>query len=278
MTLRSKISLSLLTALLLALLALAVGTPWKSLAEKQIEAALAAKGLGAVKVAISGIGPHSTVFDSISLTTAGAPLVLKNVTASYDPRALARKDFSTVTIDIGSAALSWKGGELTARQVHVAPASSPAAKFDVQIRHVSVDALLQALTGNRLSATGTVSGVLPVIVGADGALSFGKGTLKTDAPGTLNMPPESIPGDNPQVDQVRKVLKDFHYSGLSIAISSERGNRVSMLIALQGNNPGMYDGRPVNLNVSLTGDVLDYIKQNVLLLTDPKSFLKQEHP
>lgn len=278
MTTRSKIFLSLITVVLLAVLAVVVTTPWKSLAEKQIEAALAAKGLNVTKLAIGAIGTRNTVFESISLDTAGAPLVLKNVTASYDPRALVRKDFSNITINIGSAALSWKGGELTAREVRINPTANPAAKFNVHIQHVSVDELLQALTGNRVSATGTVSGVLPVIVGADGSLSFGKGSLKTDAPGSLSMPPESVPGDNQQVDLVRQILKEFHYNGLSIAISKQQGNRVSVMISLQGNNPGMYDGRLVNLNVNLTGDVLDYIKQNVLLLTDPQSFLNQGHP
>lgn len=278
MTTRSKILLSLIAIIVLALLGLVISTPWKSLAEKQIEAALTAKGLKTTQLSIATIGTHDTTFDSISLDTSGAPLRLKNVTASYAPGALLRKDFSAITLNIGSAALSWKGGELTARNVHIILSASPVTKFDVHIQHVSVDELLQALTGNRVSATGAVSGTLPVIVGNDGTISFGQGSLKTDAPGTLSMPPESIPGDNAQVDLLRNILKNFHYNGLSIKMGNSGGNRISVLISLQGNNPDMYNGRLVNLNVNLTGDVLDYIKQNVLLLTNPQSFLNQGQP
>src|SRR3954463_9074510 len=101
MTKRSKIFLSLFAVFILALLAVAVSVPWKTLAERQIEAALAAKGLGAVKLVIADIGTQRTVFESISLNTADAPLLLKDVTASYAPGALLRKDFSTVSIVIG---------------------------------------------------------------------------------------------------------------------------------------------------------------------------------
>lgn len=273
----------LILGTLLLLAALGIGAavvylPWKDIAARRIEAALTEKGFGEPRLVIKDIGLHGAVFESIHLETAGAPLVLKTITTTYQPIALLRKDFSGVGINVGAAALSWKGGELTAKDVKVSPTGDPAAKFNVRIQHVSVDELLQALTGNRVSATGTVSGTLPVTVSADGALSFGKGTLKTDAPGTLSMPPDAIPGENAQVDVVRQILKNFHYNGLSVEIRNNGGNHISALIALQGNNPDMYDGRPVNLNVSLAGDVLDYIRQNVLLITDPQSFINQGHP
>lgn len=174
-----------------------------------------------------------------------------------------------------SAAMPWNDGKLTVQNVLIPLGGNQPVKLALQVQRVSLDALIQALTGNRVSATGAVSGTLPMTIGWDGSFSFGAGDLRTSGPGTLTMPPEAIPGDNEQVAMVREILKNFHYNDLSIAISNNKGNQISLLVALQGNNPDMYNGRPVKLNVRLAGDVLGYIKQNLTFLTDPETMLKE---
>ena len=176
---------------------------------------------------------------------------------------------------LAEAVMPWKGGRLTARDVTVPLDGKQPVNFILQVKQVPVDALLQALTGKQVAATGAVSGSLPLIIGQDGTVSFGAGTLQADGAGIVAVPPDAIPGDNAQVAMVREIMKNFHYKGLSIALKNDTGNRIAILIALEGNNPDMYDGRPVKLNVRLAGDVLGYIRQNILFLTAPETMLNQ---
>jgi hypothetical protein len=177
------------------------------------------------------------------------------------------------------AAMPWKGGTIETRDVAIpigdAAKSGSPIKFVLQVRRVSVDELMQALTGKRVTATGAVSGALPLTLEEDGSISLGKGDLQATGPGIITMPPDLIPGDNEQVALTRQILKNFHYRELSVAVDHGADENVSLILALEGDNPDVYNGRPVKLNVRLTGDVLDFIRQNAMFIKDPKAMLKQ---
>jgi hypothetical protein len=173
------------------------------------------------------------------------------------------------------AAMPWSGGTLSVEQMAVPLAGKQAVKAMLGIDKVSVGAVMESLTGKRATATGVISGTLPVTLGADGVLTIQQGKLEADAPGTIAMSPDAIPGDNEQIALVREILKDLHYKLLSVEVESDKGGKLSVLMSLEGNNPAVYAGRPVKLNVHLAGDVLDFIRQSVMSFADPKKFLKQ---
>ncbi len=179
-------------------------------------------------------------------------------------------------VEITEAEMPWNNGILSTRNVSLPLKSEAEIPFDLEVRHVSTDALLQQLTGKKASATGGLSGVLPVAWKKDGSFVVrGQGVLTSDGPGVINMAPDAIPGDNPQVALVREVLTEFHYSNLSIHIESDKENRLSMRMNLEGRNPNAQAGRPVKLSVNLGGDVLGFVQQNLMWLTDPRKFLEQ---
>ncbi|MGZ9097067.1 MAG: intermembrane phospholipid transport protein YdbH family protein [Micavibrio sp.] len=173
------------------------------------------------------------------------------------------------------ANMPWQGGTLAVDNVTIPLVDRGALQFILHVQQVSIGQLMEAMTGKRVSATGLVSGDLPLLIGKDGSVSLGEGTLRAAGPGVISMPPDIIPGDNEQVAMTREILKNFHYSGLSVALSSNDANGLSLLVALEGNNPDVYDGRTVKLNVRLVGDVLDFVRQNVMFMMDPKTLLKQ---
>ncbi len=146
----------------------------------------------------------------------------------------------------------------------------------LDVNKVSLDALMQTLTGQRVTATGTVSGRIPVILRPNGSYTLGKGTLKADSKGLIQMPGNVIPGDNEQVQLVREILENLHYSVFSAGVETGGGKGLVVKLSLEGNNPDIYNGRVVKLNVNLTGDVLDFIQQNAMLITNPEKLLKQE--
>lgn len=180
----------------------------------------------------------------------------------------------TSSLLVKAAAMPWKEGQLLADNIKIPLSGRKAISVSLKVQNVSIDELIGTLTGKRVSATGTVSGEIPVTIGKEGELTFGRGTLKAAGPGTIMMPPEAIPGDSEQITMVRDILKDLRYTALSIAMNSDEKGELSILLALEGSNPAVYNGREVKLNVNLTGDLLDFIRQNIMFVYDPKSLLE----
>ncbi len=172
------------------------------------------------------------------------------------------------------AVMPWQSGTLSVHEVKVPLSSNHATEVNLKVQHASIDALMQMLTGKRATATGAVSGTVPLTIGADGSITFHKGSLKAEEPGTIIMAADAIPGDNEQITVVREVLKNLHYTNLSIAVNSDKGNKLSVTLILEGNNPDVYEGRPVKLNVHLTGDMLGLMQQSVMPFMNPQQLLK----
>lgn len=189
--------------------------------------------------------------------------------------ALDYPDRAGAILRIGEAAAPWNGGVVSLTDAAMPLNGEAPIILPLRLQRVSLGALMQAATGSRAAATGAVSGTLPLRVGRDGALAFQHGALKADEAGTITLQPDAIPGDNAQVALVREVLQNFHYSEFSMGVDSGKDNKLSMLLSLQGNNPDVYNGRQINLNVHLTGDVIEMLQQSVASFDDPKQLLKQ---
>jgi hypothetical protein len=189
----------------------------------------------------------------------------------YAPNAPKKSRFTLI-----EAILPWNEGRLSVQNVLVPLEGKRDLSFPIKVEHVSVDALMQTLTGKQASGTGTVSGALPVTIKADGTILVHEGNLKAEAPGKITLSPEAIPGDNEQVALVREILKDLHYTLLSITMENGPDQKSSVLMTLEGRNPAVYDGRPVKLNVRLTGDVLNLVQQSIMPLLDPRLLLRQD--
>lgn len=182
------------------------------------------------------------------------------------------------TLTIASVSFPFKGGVIASKNIVVPFNRRKNITINLNVNKVSLDALMQTLTGERVTATGTVSGSVPVILRPDGSYTLGKGTLKADDKGLIHMPGEIIPGDNEQVGLVRQILENLHYSLFSAAVETSGGKGMVVRLSLEGNNPNVYNGRAVKLNINLTGDILDFIQQNAMLITNPERLLKQGTP
>jgi hypothetical protein len=184
-------------------------------------------------------------------------------------------DSARNTLTITSASLPWNHGTLSVRNVKIPLSGTAPVTIMVNVSGVSVDDMMQSLTGKRVTATGTVSGGIPVTIGRGGSFSLSTGSLKASGPGRIALPPDVIPGDNAQIALVRQLLQDLHYTDLQVALGTGDNGKLAVTMTVEGNNPAVYNGRPVKLNVHLGGDVLDLVRQNVILLTNPKQMLNQ---
>ncbi len=177
---------------------------------------------------------------------------------------------------LNSASMPWNKGMISIKNTVIPLNGKEAIHVILNVEHVPVNALMMMLTGKETVATGDVSGSIPVTIAPDGKISIGQGKLAAEKPGVISLSPESIPGDNEQITLVRDVMKNLHYSVLSIGIDSDKDHKLSVLLAVEGNNPDVAEGRPVKLNVQLTGDLLNLVQQSLLSLIDPRAFIKQD--
>lgn len=182
------------------------------------------------------------------------------------------------TLTIASLQMPWNDGIVRTRGVSVPIPINKPVTFKVELQKVAVNNLLQEATGGRAGGTGEVMGSVPVTIYPDGSFTIQAGMLNAKEAGTIVMSPDAIPGDNAQVALVRDVMQNFHYTTLALKLDSDKDKKLSMLLSLTGNNPDVYNGREVKLNVRLTGDLLDLLQQSVMTLNDPKRLIEQgEH-
>lgn len=179
------------------------------------------------------------------------------------------------TLTILETMMPWMQGHLSAQQITIPLGEPKPVQVGLNLQNVSIAALLQELTGKETVATGSLSGILPITFSQKGDLSVQDAVLQTNETGTIKLPPESIPGDNPQVAFVREVLMDFHYTNLSAKIENTQDNKLSVTLVIEGNNPSVQAGRPVKINVHLKGDLLNFIEQNILWLYDPIKLMER---
>ena len=171
--------------------------------------------------------------------------------------------------------MPWNGGSLAAQNVKIPLNGQSPFDVKIKINQVSADGLMQQLTGKRASATGTISGTLPITIDPDGSIVFHQGILQAEEPGTITLSPEAVPGDGEQITLVREVLKDFHYTSLAMQLNSSEDHRLELRMNLEGSNPQVQAGRRVKINVNLNGDVLNFVQQNLLWLSDPQKIMER---
>ncbi|MCL4678800.1 MAG: YdbH domain-containing protein [Alphaproteobacteria bacterium] len=178
-------------------------------------------------------------------------------------------------LTLSDLSMPWQDGTLSTKDVSIPLAGSKPYTLNLKISKASVSRLMQEFTGETVKATGTISGAFPLTIGQDGKITIGKGTLTADAPGQLSMPPESIPGEGAQMQLTRDILAQFDYKLLSLTTEQEEKGGLAIKLRIEGNNPKVEEGRPVILNIRLTGDLLDFITSSAIVFTSPQTLIRQ---
>lgn len=183
-------------------------------------------------------------------------------------------DKSAAGLRLKSATMPWKKGRLSVRNVWIPFENKEFIKIELQVEQVDLAELMETLIGNSIKAEGLVTGHITLIIGANSKITVQEGNLGAEGPGIIIMPPETIPAQNQQINLVKEIMQDLHYDNLNISVGSEKNGELSMKLTVEGNNPKVYDGHPVKLNINLTGNLLDFFEQNLMFLTEPETFLK----
>lgn len=175
-------------------------------------------------------------------------------------------DASSANLTIKNIALPWNEGELSAKNIAIKLYGNSPISFNLQVKSISLNELLSAATSNKATATGVVSGTIPVVVNRDGSFTLKKGNLQAEKSGIITLSPDILPSEAMQVELLSEALKDFHYTSFNMAVESGNNKQLAILLTLSGNNPAVYNGREIKLSVHLTGDVLQMVTETMSVL------------
>ncbi len=180
-------------------------------------------------------------------------------------------------LQVPKAAMPFLGGAIRLRDLHWPLDGQSALRTNVIAEKLPLETLLQHFTSEEVHGSGTVSGEIPLTRQADGKLLIPESVLQTDSAGTIAIPANYFPGDNPQLAVLREILTDLHYESLSLTVSSDANGKLQLKVSLAGHNPTVQNGKPVKLNVNLGGDVLGLIDNQLLSIIAPTQLLRKNH-
>ncbi len=217
------------------------------------------------------------------INTKGAAITVSGLIKSPDESwlidftlALGHEKASENGLRFNRARMPWNKGRISVDNVWLPFATGKAVQLDIQAEKVDLADLMSTLTGDRIKARGLVSGHIPLSIKPDGSISVDGGNLGAEGPGTITMPPETIPANNEQVNLVKDIMEDLHYEVLNISAEPDPDGELAIKLTVEGKNPKVLDGHPVKLNINLTGNLVEFLEQNLMLLTRPETLLKRE--
>lgn len=135
--------------------------------------------------------------------------------------------------------------------------SQAGQRLTARLKGLQLDEIFRVYPAEGLAGRGALSGQLPVLVDPKG-VRIERGRVAAEAPGYLRFRSEKMRAlgrSNPGMQLVVDALDDFHYDLLESAVDYDEHGKLTLGLRLQGRNPDLEKGRPINLNVNLEEDV-----------------------
>lgn len=211
----------------------------------------------------------------VTLTLAAQTLTAKAVSGEY--RSDAAYDMQRKRVTISNLSLPLAGGTVRAAPFTYAAGAPLAADFTLTGINLQT-ALALLMDKTDVMAAGTLDGTVPVRF-KDGVVSLGAGQLTAREGGTLALSGDSLhalAGAGGQAGDVAQLLGDFHFNLLALELAPAGNDEVVARLRLEGNNPSVYDGKRVHLNVTLQGDVMKSLRSSLQLLDAPQDWIEKE--
>ncbi len=152
-------------------------------------------------------------------------------------------------------------------------------KYEITVEghHLDLKQISQYWHVKGLDIKGSLTGKIPVIYYPDtNILRIGKGFLQTLQPGIIAYKPEDTSTTQKVLSQygplVGQALENFHFKVLKASLQRDQNDELLISVKLQGRNPNLLAGRPINFNLSLSGDLEKIVQQSLAILYFSQSF------
>lgn len=130
-------------------------------------------------------------------------------------------------------------------------------KLLLQLKGLELQELFRIYPTEGLAGNGIIDGQLPLII-EHGTISIEAGQLHAREPGYLQFQSEKIEAlgrSNPAMRIVADALDDFHFNQLNSGVSYDQSGKLLLNLHLEGQNPDVKKGRPINLNINLEENI-----------------------
>jgi hypothetical protein len=178
---------------------------------------------------------------------------------------------------IENAHFDLAGGTVKMAPIVIDP-GNPDTRIELQVTDMNLGAFLALADVAGLTATGLLTGTIPVDI-RDGDIIIVDGRLDAEEAGTLkyapNEPPAALRGAGETASLVLGALADFRYDQLWLTLDRDAGGETGLGLHVRGSNPDFYDGYPIELNLSLTGE-LDRILRDSLVGYRIPDYVKEQ--
>lgn len=135
--------------------------------------------------------------------------------------------------------------------------------FGIELEHIQLAQIAALEPKSEVEASGTLDGVLPIVLTKEGAQIPG-GSLFARAPGGIiryqNATSEALQQSDQTVGLAMQLLQNFHYNQLQTNIQYQPDGALNLGLQFQGKNPEFFDGQTTHLNVNLEYNVLDLLE------------------
>ena len=168
------------------------------------------------------------------------------------------------SVNVERAELTGIGGRIWAENVAVVDGTLP-ERVILNVANLGLADLAAQMNILGLTAEGRLSGRIPIELGRDGAVTIRDGLLEAQGKGLLAFqPPTRAPagqgGGEGRMDLVLDILENLRFEDLSLALDGDATKDMRVILRVNGRNPRIQQGRPVDLTVNLTGNIGDAIR------------------
>ncbi|GHD59599.1 hypothetical protein GCM10017083_44070 [Thalassobaculum fulvum] len=203
-------------------------------------------------VAVTRVDPPATApAQELTATAAdvGIPIVAPRVRFRLEPDRVLRLE---------SVEARFADGRVSAEDVAVPLGGRQPVPVVLKVERVDAARLAEIIDLDGLSATGTLSGWLPLLWDPETGLAVRQARLTAGVGGgSLRYQPS---GDAPalqdsgeQVSLLLRAIRNFVYESFEVEADGRPGEPFDVRLRLRGANPDLFDGYPIALNVTLSG-------------------------
>lgn len=170
----------------------------------------------------------------------------------------------------GTVALKDLSMHLAGGSVRADPATLPldasSGALTLHVDGMRLGELINLVDLAGLAATGTLSGTIPVHL-ESGNVIVDNGRLTAIDLGSIQYqpaePPAGLASGGQSTQLLLQALENFRYQALSLTLNGSAAGEMGVSLRLQGANPDLYDGYPVDFTLTVSGALSQIISDSM---------------
>ncbi len=135
--------------------------------------------------------------------------------------------------------------------------------FGIELDHIQLAQIAALEAKAEIQATGTLDGVLPIVLTKEGPQIPGGSLFARDPGGVIryqNATSEALQQSDQTVGLAMQLLQNFSYDQLQSNIQYQPDGALNLGLQFQGKNPDFFGGQVTHLNVNLEYNLLDLLE------------------